>query len=140
MDLCVELASDMISMGLNISKEEAKALALKSIEDKSAYKKFAELIECQGGDINNIAISNRKYVIKSNKSGTLSKINALETGKLALELGAGKINIKDKIDYGVGIKLNKLVGDKVKKGDILATLYVKDKISSVDIDKIFTII
>ena len=139
-DLCVELASDMISMGLNISKEEAKALALKSIEDKSAYKKFAELIECQGGDINNIAISNRKYVIKSNKSGTLSKINALETGKLALELGAGKINIKDKIDYGVGIKLNKLVGDKVKKGDILATLYVKDKISSVDIDKIFTII
>lgn len=139
-DLCIELASDMISMGLNISKEEAKALALKSIEDKSAYKKFAELIEYQGGDINNIAISNRKYVIKSNKSGTLSKINALETGKLALELGAGKINIKDKIDYGVGIKLNKLVGDKVKKGDILATLYVKDKISSVDIDKIFTII
>lgn len=139
-DLCIDLASDMVSMGLNISKEEANKLVIKSIEDKSAYKKFVELIEYQGGDINNIAISNRKYVIKSNKNGILNKINALEAGKLALALGAGKINIKDKIDYGVGIKLNKLVGEKVKKGDILATLYVKDKAPNIDIDKIFTII
>lgn len=139
-DLCIDLASELASMGLEIEKEEAKKLVLKSIEDKSAYKKFAELIEYQGGDINNIEISRKRYVIKSNKSGILNKINALEVGKLSLELGAGKLNIKDKIDYGVGIKLNKLVGEKVKKGDILATLYVNGKVPRVDIDKIFTII
>ncbi len=139
-DLCIDLASELASMGLEIEKEEARKLVIKSIEDKSAYKKFAELIKYQGGDINNIAISRKRYVIKSNKSGVLEKINALEVGKLALELGAGKLNIKDKIDYGVGIKLNKLTGEKVKKGDILATLYVNDKIPRVNIDKIFTII
>lgn len=139
-DLCIDLASELASMGLEIEKDEAKKLVLKSLEDKSAYKKFAELIEYQGGDINNIEISRKRYVIKSNKNGVLNKINALEVGKLSLELGAGKLNIKDKIDYGVGIKLNKLVGEKVKKGDILATLYVNDKVPRVDIDKIFTII
>ena len=91
-------------------------------------------------DIEEIKTSSKKCTIKANKTGTLSKISAIEVGKLSLELGAGKLNIKDKIDYTVGVKLNKLVGDTVKKGDILATLYVNDKLPDIDVDKIFTII
>ena len=139
-DLCIDLASEMVSMGLNISKGEANKLVIKSINDKSAYNKFLELVLYQGGDINNIAISNRKFIIKSNKNGEITKINALEVGKLSLELGAGKKTIRDKIDYGVGVKLNKLVGEKVHRGDALATLYVNGKVPNIDIDKIFTII
>lgn len=139
-DLCIDLASEMVSMGLNISNEEARKLVIKSIEDKSAYNKFLELVSYQGGDINNIAISNRKFIIKSNKNGEITKINALEVGKLSLELGAGKKTIRDKIDYGVGVKLNKLVGEKVHRGDALATLYVNGKVPNIDIDKIFTIV
>ena len=139
-DLCIDLASEMVSMGLNISKGEANKLVIKSINDKSAYNKFLELVLYQGGDINNIAISNRKFIIKSNKNGEITKINALEVGKLSLELGAGKKTIRDKIDYGVGVKLNKLVGEKVHRGDVLATLYVNGKVPNIDIDKIFTIV
>lgn len=139
-DLCIDLSSEMVSMGLNISKEDAKKMVIKSIEDKSAYNKFLELVSYQGGDINNISISNKKCIIKSNKNGEIAKINALEIGKLALELGAGKKNIKDKIDYGVGVRLNKLVGEKVRKGDALATLYVNGRVPNIDINKIFTII
>lgn len=138
-NLCIDLSSEMVSMGLNISKDEARKLVVKSIEDKTAYNKFLELVSYQGGDINNISISNKKCIIKSNKNGEITKINALEIGKLALELGAGKKNIKDKIDYGVGVRLNKLIGEKVKKGDTLATLYVNSKVPNIDIDKIFTI-
>ncbi len=138
-NLCIDLSSEMVSMGLNISKDEARKLVVKSIEDKTAYNKFLELVSYQGGDINNISISNKKCIIKSNKNGEITKINALEIGKLALELGAGKKNIKDKIDYGVGVRLNKLIGEKVKKGDTLATLYVNNKVPNIDIDKIFTI-
>lgn len=139
-DLCIELSSEMVSMALSISKEEARKLVNKSIDDKSAYKKFVELVSAQGGDINNIKISNKTHIIKSNKNGILEKIDALEVGKLALMLGAGKENMNDKIDYGVGVKLNKLVGDKIRKGDILATLYVNNELPSVNLDKIFTII
>ena len=139
-DLCIELATEMVSMGLEISKEEAQEKVVGVINDKSAYNKFLELVKAQGGNIEEIKTSSKKCTIKANKTGTLSKISAIEVGKLSLELGAGKLNIKDKIDYTVGVKLNKLVGDTVKKGDVLATLYVNDKVPDIDVDKIFTII
>ena len=44
-------------------------------------------------------------------------------GEAAMLLGAGRATIDDKIDWGVGIVLNKKVGDKISKGDILATIY-----------------
>ena len=138
--LCIDVSSEIVSMGLNISIDEARSMVLETINNKSAYNKFLELIEYQKGDINSIEVSKKKYEIKANKSGILTGINALEIGKLSLELGAGKKNLKDKIDYTVGIRLNKLVDSKVKKGDVLAVLYVKDKVPTINIDDIFTII
>lgn len=138
-DLCIELASDMVSMGKNISIEEARELVLDAIDSKKAYKKFLELVEYQHGDIKGIKVSENTYKIKAEKSGTIKKINALEVGKLSLNLGAGKVSIKDKIDYTVGVKLNFEVGDVVNKGDVLATIYYNKKNPEVLVDKIFKI-
>lgn len=138
-DLCIELASDMVSMGKNISIEEARELVLDAIDSKKAYKKFLELVEYQHGDIKEIKVSEKTYKIKAEKSGTIKKINALEVGKLSLNLGAGKVSIKDKIDYTVGVKLNFEVGDVVDKGDVLATIYYNKKNPEVLVDKIFKI-
>lgn len=138
-DLCIELASDMVSMGKNISIEEARELVLDTIDSKKAYKKFLELVEYQHGDIKEIKVSEKTYKIKAEKSGIIKKINALEVGKLSLNLGAGKVSIKDKIDYTVGVKLNFEVGDVVDKGDVLATIYYNKKNPEVLVDKIFKI-
>lgn len=138
-DLCIELASDMVSMGKNISIEEARKLVIDAIDSKKAYKKFLELVEYQHGDIKGIKVSENTYKIKAEKSGMIKKINALEVGKLSLNLGAGKVSIKDKIDYTVGVKLNFEVGDVVNKGDVLATIYYNKKNPEVLVDKIFKI-
>ena len=138
-DLCIELASDMVSMGKNISIEEARELVLDAIDSKKAYKKFLELVEYQHGDIKGIKVSKNTYKIKAEKSGIIKKIDALEVGKLSLNLGAGKVSIKDKIDYTVGVKLNFEVGDVVDKGDVLATIYYNKKNPEVLVDKIFKI-
>lgn len=138
-DLCIELASDMVSMGKNISIEEARDLVLDAIDSKKAYKKFLELVEYQHGDIKGIKVSENTYKIKAEKSGIIKKIDALEVGKLSLNLGAGKVSIKDKIDYTVGVKLNFEVGDFVDKGDVLATIYYNKKNPEVLFDKIFKI-
>lgn len=138
-DLCIELASDMVSMGKNISIEEAREFVLDAIDSKKAYKKFLELVEYQHGDIKGIKVSENTYKIKAEKSGIIKKINALEVGKLSLNLGAGKVSIKDKIDYTVGVKLNFEVGDVVDKGDVLATIYYNKKNPEVLVDKIFKI-
>ena len=139
-NLCYELATNMVSMGLEINISLARKKVEEVINNGEAYNKFLELVKNQGGDINKIKISPNKKYLKANKSGVLKEINALEVGKLSLELGSGKLSITDKIDYSVGVRLNKLVGDTIKKGDVLATIYYNKKDVDVDINKIFKIV
>ena len=73
-----------------------------------------------------LKVSEFKQDIKSEKAGVIKNINALNIGKLSCSLGAGRINKEDTIDYGVGIILNKQVGDLVNIGDTLFTLYKKN--------------
>ena len=136
-DLCVELATDMVSMSLEIDVKEARENVVKSLSGGSAYNKFLELVKYQKGNIDKLKISDNIYKLKSNVNGTIAKINALEVGKLSFNLGAAKMNINDKIDYSVGVKLNKFVGDKVKKGDILAFVYYNKKLPDIKIDDIY---
>lgn len=138
-DLCIDLSAKMVSMGKEITEEDAKLKVIDSIDSGKAYKKFQELVKYQEGDLRALKISNDRLEIKSPKKGTITKINALALGKLSLELGAGRVRKTDKIDYTVGIKLNKLLNEKVKKGDTLMTLYIGKKKVNVNIDDIFTI-
>jgi pyrimidine-nucleoside phosphorylase len=138
-ELCYDLASEMVSMGRNIDKNVSLELVKESIKDGSAYNKFLEMVKYQKGDIKGIKVSDNTYKIKAEKSGVLEKINALELGKLSLGLGAGKLNKDDKIDYSVGIKLNKLVGDNINKGDVLAIIYYNSDIPEFNIENIFKI-
>ena len=138
-NLCYDLASEMVSMGLNISKDDALQLVSKSIEEGTAYKKFLEMVQYQNGDISKIKVGKNQYQVLAKKSGVLTKLHALELGKLSLALGAGKVYIDDKIDYSVGIYLKKQLGDEVKKGEVLAVLYYSDKLPKIEYNKIFTI-
>lgn len=138
-ELCIELSTDMVSMGLQISKNQAKEMVLNTINNGSAYMKFLKLIESQKGDISKLKISDKIVKVKSEKDGIVKKINALELGKLSLRLGAGKEEMTDKIDYGVGVKLKKLVGDEVKKGDVLFEIYVGKKEPEFELDNIYKI-
>ena len=139
-NLCYELASNMVSMGLEITLDEARKKVKNVLEDGSAYNKFVELVKYQGGDIDSIKVSEKSKNIKALKTGKISEINALEVGKLSLALGAGKISINDKIDYTVGVELKKLVGDSVKKCDVLATIYYNKSIPNYNVDDMFKIV
>ena len=138
-NLSIELATEMVSMGKEIDRDEAKKLVLDSIDSGKAYKKFQELVKYQAGNLKDIIISNKTVSVRSKKAGVIKKINALQVGKLALSLGAGKIKKTDRIDHSVGVKLNKFIGNKVEKGEVLMTLYVKKDVYEVNVDDIFTI-
>ena len=138
-NLCVELASEMVSMGKNISYEEARKLVLENIENGKAYQKFLEMVRYQGGSIDSLFVSSNKQEIVANRDGVVKSIDALKLGKLSVSLGAGRESKEDKIDYSVGIYLNKLVGDSVVKGDVIATVYKKTDDLDISFEGIFTI-
>lgn len=129
-NLCIELASYMVGLGKNITYEKAKNMVIENIENGSAYQKFLEFINAQGGDITTLPTSSNKYEIKSPKEGYLNNIDAFELGKLSMHLGAGRESLDSKIDYGAGIVTHKNIGDHIKIGDILMTLYTNKNLKA----------
>jgi len=122
--LCIELATNLVSMGKNISMETAKEEVINAIKDGMAYNKFLEFVSFQNGDINSLKVSDKTIEIKSDVKGTITKIDAKIIGEVSMKLGAGRITKDDTIDHTVGIVLNKVVGDIVNPGEVLCTLYV----------------
>ena len=126
-NLVIKLGAIMASMSLNITLDKALEKIKENLSNGKAYQKFQEWIKAQGGDIKNIQIAKNSQTITSKKEGYIKSINALEIGKLARKLGAGRLSKDDKIDLTVGIILKHKVGDYIKKNDELATIFYNEK-------------
>lgn len=137
--LCISLASYMVSLGRNISYEEANDMVLDVIRSKKAYNKFLEFVLYQHGDITKLPKSNKIYEVKSDTSGYLTDISSLEIAKLSMHLGAGRQNKDDKIDYSAGIIINKNINDYVNVNDTVLTLYTNNDVPVFDKNKLFKI-
>ena len=111
------------------TKAEAKLLLQSKIESGEAFEVFKNFVAAQGGDVSFIENPDLfmeamySYDVVSTKSGYVSKADAITLGTAAMRLGAGREKKEDIIDQASGIVLNKKIGDEVKKGEVLATLY-----------------
>ena len=132
-EVVLELGSYILKLaGKGENIEENKIKIENCINSGKAYKKFVELIHRQGGDIsyceNTEKFEKARYQANiAFEEGYISKIDAEKIGKIACNLGAGRIKKEDKIDISAGIIVNKKVGDYTKKEDIVAILYSNSK-------------
>ena len=138
-DLCVDIASNMVSMGKGISIIDARDEVIEVINSKKALEKFYQFVAYQGGIIDDMQISENKMEIKSTKKGIIKDIDALIVSNVSNALGSGRVSIEDDIDYGVGVFLNKQIGDSVDVGDTLCTLYYNEVKDYFNISDAFTI-
>ena len=95
-------------------------------------------------DLSKLPLASHVVPLYSEKEGYVSKLDCLKLGISAMKLGAGRETMDDKIDMSAGIVLNKKLGDKVNKGELLCYIHtnkdsyeevVKDVISSFHIQK-----
>lgn len=140
LELSIDLATKMVSMGKEISESDAKKEVLENLENGNALNKFIEFVKYQGGDLEELTIESKVYNIKANKSGVLKDINALSIAKLSESLGAGRKSIEDKIDYNAGVVIKKEIGEEIKEGDVLANLYTNIDNPKFNLEKIFEIL
>ncbi len=128
-DVSVALATEMVSLVFGLAHDEAEKKVVAAIEDGSAFEKMKEWIAAQGGDVSQIEDTSLLprakfgFDVLSDADGYITEMNAEEIGKASVMLGAGRASKEDKIDYAAGIVIHKKVGDEVKKGDLIATLY-----------------
>ncbi|MBU5669174.1 pyrimidine-nucleoside phosphorylase [Peptoniphilus sp. MSJ-1] len=131
-EISIKIGSSLMNMaGLTDSEEEAKKIIIEKIESGEALEKFKEMVELQGGDstyiddISKFKLSSIEESVIAEESGYVKEIEALEIGIVSRDLGAGRLKKGDDLDLGAGIYLYKKVGDYVKKGDKLATIYTE---------------
>lgn len=122
-DLSIELSSVLFAKATNIGLKDAKKKVNEVLDNGQAYKKFVEFVENQCGSLDKIQVSQELKDVLSDKEGFIEKISAKKIAEVSLNLGSGKKKLSDKINYGVGVVLNKHIGDYVKKGDVLAHVY-----------------
>ncbi|MCU1260612.1 MAG: thymidine phosphorylase [Bryobacterales bacterium] len=128
--LSVELASRMIFLGkVTKTLEEARELAEKKLSDGSAYKKFKQVVELQGG--NSQALEKFELLpnatgmreVTTSRAGFVSGINAEDIGRASTLMGAGRDRKEDAVDPAVGVILEVKMGEKVDAGAVLCRLY-----------------
>ncbi len=145
-NVILEIGSHMIKLaGISDDLEKNKEAMLDNIANGKAYQKFLQMVQKQGGDITYLEDTDKfekaKFIqeIKSDKDGKVKEIQADIIAKFVCELGAGRTKKEDNIDMSVGVILNKKVGDTVKKGDLLATVY-SNSILLKDINQLLGIV
>lgn len=133
--LCLVLASYMVSIGKEISVEDALDMVTEKLNNKEALNKFKELVKSQDGDIDSISLSKESVDLISKEDGYITDINPIVLAEFINKLGAGRQSKDDIINYGVGVKLNKQINEKVSTGDKLLTIICDEKI---DINELYS--
>jgi pyrimidine-nucleoside phosphorylase len=133
-ELSLTLASYMIYAGEKASSpEEGYQAAKQALDDGSALEKLTQFIEGQGGDPNVITDYSlfpnptHSVEIHAKADGYIASLEAKVIGLASQHSGAGRVTKEDGIDLSAGIVLSKKVGDYVKQGDLLATVYGNDR-------------
>ena len=128
--LSVELAARMVFLAkLAASLDDARQIAEAKLADGSAYRKFRDVVQAQGGNVAAIdkfellpnATGMREIV--TSRGGYVTAIHAEDIGRASTQMGAGRDQKEDAIDYAVGVILEVKTGDKVDAGAVLGRLY-----------------
>lgn len=139
-EMCYALGSQMVVLAKKAANlEEARKMLEEALTSGKALEKFKEMVRNQGGDTRvidhpeELLTASYEIELPALKDGVVTKLVANEIGIAAMMLGAGRQTKEDSIDHAVGLKLHKKIGDAVKKGESLLTIYSnRETISEVE--------
>ncbi len=128
-ETCLELAANMLFLAHKGTLISCRGLARRQVESGAALKKFRQMVSAQGGDervADDYSVFEQARCTRellAPVSGWVKSMDAERCGLASAALGAGRATKDDAVDLTAGIILNRKVGDRVTKGDVLATLY-----------------
>ncbi len=131
-EICYVLAANMCYLADMGSMKECDRMVRDAVDSGRALQKFAEMVSAQGGDpsvVHNpslLKLSPHSKDVISPSDGYIYKVDTEGYGFASLILGAGRNRKEDSIDYGAGIILNKKTGDRVRRGEVIASMYTSD--------------
>lgn len=125
-------AQMLTASGVTDTEQEALRRLEEAIETGAGLRKLAEMISAQGGDaavcFHTDLLPRAPMIVPllSPAEGCLAHVNGTALGLAAQRMGAGRVRKEDAIDPAVGFVMEKRIGDRIRKGDVLCTLHVRD--------------
>lgn len=132
-ELSLRLSAEILRLSGYGDLKKCLSLAKTAIISGAALKAFENTVASQGGDISLIKNTDNfkkaKYsrAVCAEKEGYVTLVDAEKYGLAALNLGAGRNKAVDKIDYTAGLYIHKKVGDHIRAGDKILTLFSNDE-------------
>ena len=121
-EITIALATEMLSLA---GKPDADVAA--ALKDGRAMDKWRAMISAQGGDPDaKLPVAKESQTVNATSDGVITKLDALSVGLASWRLGAGRARKEDPIQFGAGVTLHAQLGDTVKAGDPLYTLYTDE--------------
>lgn len=140
-EMCYVLGSQMVVLAKKAETlEQARQMLEEALHSGEAFAKFREMISNQGGDVSvidhpeKLLTAKYEFELPAKQSGVITQLVANELGIAAMMLGAGRKTKEDQIDFAVGLKLRKKVGEAIQKGESILTIYAnqpKEEIQNV---------
>lgn len=128
-DFICELAEILLTLAqVDVSQEDIRH----HLVGGQALAKFEELIQAQGGDLQDLYRQSSAPVVTeifADEEGYIEELPAMAFGKFAMQLGAGRATKTDSLNYETGIVFEKKVGDSVAQGDLVAKVYSQENLS-----------
>lgn len=128
-DFICELAEILLALAqVDVSQEDIRH----HLVGGQALAKFEELIQAQGGDLQDLYRQSSAPVVTeifADEVGYIEELPAMAFGKFAMQLGAGRATKTDSLNYETGIVFEKKVGDSVAQGDLVAKVYSQENLS-----------
>lgn len=128
-DFICELAEILLTLAqVDVSQEDIRH----HLVGGRALAKFEELIQAQGGDLQDLYRQSSAPVVTeifADEDGYIEELPAMAFGKFAMQLGAGRATKTDSLNYETGIVFEKKVGDSVAQGDLVAKVYSQENLS-----------
>jgi pyrimidine-nucleoside phosphorylase len=133
LELCRALGGGMLMLGGKAATlEDGAAIFDEALRSGSGFEKMKEIATAQGSSAEIIEQyadhwqpANR-LEIHAPREGVVTQIHAREVGYAMVDLGAGRRKSSDPVDHSAGVVFARQVGQHVKQGELLATVYWTD--------------
>jgi len=136
-DLTIAEGVEMLLLGRKIApSDDARAAAAAELEEAitsgRAAERFQQMIEAQDGnpavvdDPGLLPTAPIVEVFTAARTGTVRQVEPRVIGKAVVQMGGGRQKVDDVVDPSVGFVISVRPGQKVEKGEPLASIYARN--------------
>ena len=140
LDLSIELSAHMLMLAnVDPTLEAARQRLDKVLKSGKALECLRSNIEAQGGEPrvcddpgSFLPLVRETVKVESPRSGFITTVDTTEIGHAIAAIGGGRVRIEDTVDPTVGFTSELKLGDEVRAGDAIGTVYCADSSAATE--------